>query len=115
MNISSIVVQVNPKYLDEVVENIKANDLWEYQLHDEKGRIIVILEGKDTEEEVSKLQTLQSLAHVSSAEMVFAYSADELEQAREALDANNTLPSWLNDPNANLKDIRYNGDLKGKY
>lgn len=115
MNISSIVVQVNPKFLNIVVEDIKRNDLWEYSLHDEKGRIIVVIEGKNTEEEVSKLQALQALKHVSSAEMVFAYSADELEKAREALDNNSEIPSWLNDPNATLSDIKYNGDLKGKY
>jgi len=115
MNISSIVVQVNPKYVDLVVGNIKENELWEYYLHDEKGRIIVVLEGESTEEEVAKLQALQELKHVTSAEMVFAYSADELEKARVALDNKQELPEWLNNPNAKLSDIKYGGDLKGKY
>ena len=48
-------------------------------------------------------------------DMMYAYSEDELEEAREKLDANNDLPGWLNDPNAKAGDIRYNGDLKGKY
>ncbi|MEN8139408.1 MAG: chaperone NapD [Bacteroidota bacterium] len=115
MNLSSIIVQVSPKYLDDVIKSITESDLWEYHLHDDKGRIIVTIEGENAEEEVSKLQELQALKHVVSAEMAFAYSADELEKAREKLDDNQKLPKWLNNPNANLSDIKYGGDLKGKY
>ncbi len=115
MNISSIVVQVAPSYLDEVVTKIKESDLWEYHLHDDLGRIIVVIEGETTEEEISKLQDLQAMKHVSSAEMVFAYSADELENARELLDKNQEIPEWLNNPKAKLSDIKYGGDLKGKF
>jgi len=115
MNISSVVVQVAPKYLDEVIAKINESDLWEYHLHDDVGRLIVTIEGKDVEEEVSKLQKLQALKHVTSAEMVFAYSEEELEKARELLDKNKEIPKWLNDPKAKLSDIKYGGDLKGKY
>ncbi|MEN8125283.1 MAG: chaperone NapD [Bacteroidota bacterium] len=115
MNLSSIVVQVNPSYLDEVIEVIHQSDLWEYQLHDEKGRIIVIIEGEVTEEEVAKLQELQAVKHVSSAEMAFSYSGDELEEARQFLEEKEKLPNWLNDPNAKLSEIKYGGDIKGRY
>ena len=40
MNISSIVVQTVPKFLDEVVESLKNCDVCDYHMHDEIGRII---------------------------------------------------------------------------
>jgi len=114
VNLSSVVILTKTKYLEEVLKTVKASDDCEYHLHDEKGRIIVTIEGKDTEEEVDKLKKIQAIPHVISAEMVFAYSEDELEQAREKLErAEDNIPDWLNDPNANLRDIKYGGDLKG--
>ena len=41
MNISSIIVQTTPKYLNEVVENLKNCDVCDYHMHDELGRIII--------------------------------------------------------------------------
>ncbi len=115
MNISSIVVQTSPSHVEKVVESIKQSDQWEYHLHDEQGRIVVVIEGENIEEEINKLQNLQKVDHVTSAEMVFSFSGDELEQARAELDNNTEIPDFLNNPDAELKDIRYGGDLKGKY
>ena len=55
MNLSSIVVLTKPEHLDEVLNVIKNTDACEYHLHDDKGRIIVTIEGKNTEEEITKL------------------------------------------------------------
>lgn len=116
MNLSSIVVQTKPEHLEEVLDAIKSSNDFEYHLHDEKGRIIVTIEGKDTGEEISKLKNLQALPHVISAEMVFAYSEDELEQERQKLESSkDNIPDWLNDPDAPMKDIKYGGDLKGDF
>lgn len=116
MNLSSIVVLTAPEYLEEVLDTIKSSPDYEYHLHDEKGRIIVTIEGKDTEEEIGKLKKLQEISHVISAEMAFAYSEDELEKEREKLEkAEDNIPEWLNDPDAKMKDINYGGDLKGRF
>lgn len=116
MNLSSIVVLTKPEYLEEVIGKIKSSDRFEYHLHDEKGRIIVTIEGNDTGEEIGKLKKLQEIEHVISAELVFAYSEDELEKEREKLEnADDNIPDWLNDPDAPLRDINYGGDLKGKF
>lgn len=113
MNLSSIVVLTTPEYLEVVLENIKSSNEFEYHLHDEKGRIIVTIEGKDTEEEIRKLKALQQIPHVISAEMVFAYSEDELENERQKLEkSSDNIPDWLNDENAKAEDIKYKGDLK---
>jgi len=116
MNLSSIVIQTRPEHLESVLKVIKSSSDCEYHIHDDKGRIIVTIEGKDTEEEINKLKNLQVIPHVVSAEMAFAYSEDELEAEREKLEqTKDNIPDWLNDPDAKIRDINYGGDLKGKF
>jgi len=116
VNLSSIVIQTRPEHLDQVLEAVKNSGYCEYHLHDEKGRIIVTIEGKDTEEEIVKLKNIQQIPFVVSAEMAFSYSEDELESERNRLEkSGDNIPEWLNDPEATTKDIRYGGDLKGRF
>lgn len=116
MNLSSIVIQTRPEHLESVLEIIKSSPDCEYHLHDEKGRIIITIEGKDTEEEIGKLKNIQAIPNVVSAEMAFAYSENELEQKRNKLEKlKDNIPDWLNDPDAKMRDINYGGDLKGKF
>ena len=115
MNVSSIVVKTVPKFLDEVVESVKAYEGCDYHLHDEMGRIVVTVEGEGVAEEMEKLTHIQGIDHVISADMMYAYSEDELERERDKLDKEGgDVPAWLNDPNAQVSDIQYNGDLKKK-
>ena len=115
MNISSVIIQTKPEFIQEVVTVVTNSRLCEYHFHDEKGRIIVTIEGEGIENEIQKLRQVQQLEHVISADMVFSYSEDELEREKDKLLNNDKLPEWLNNPNAKLRDIKYNGDLKGKY
>lgn len=116
MNLSSIIVLVKPDHLEEVIRDLKTSEAFEYHLHDETGKIIVTIEGEDTEEEIRKLKMLNAVPYVISAEMVFAYSEEELEKDRGKLEKlKDSMPDWLNDPNTRVKDIRYGGDLKGRY
>jgi len=116
VNISSIVVQTNPMYTEEVVEILKSADFCDYHFHDEKGRIIITIEGEGVEEEIAKLVKIQEMAHIISADMSFAYSEDELNAERDKLEAvGDALPQWLNDENATKRDIKYNGDLKDRF
>ena len=116
MNVSSIVVQTNPKFTDEVVEKLKSADFCDYHFHDEKGRIIVTIEGEGVEEEIAKLVKIQEMDHIIAADMSFAFSEDELNAERDKLElAGNEIPAWLNDENATRHDIKYNGDLKDRF
>jgi nitrate reductase NapD len=115
MNISSIVIQCTPEYVDELVNELKKGEIGEYQIHDNLGRIIVILEEDGVEGEVANLKALQAMPHVISADMVFSYSEDELERERDKLEKVESIPDWMNNPNATFKDINYNGDLKGRF
>ena len=116
MNLSSIVIQTLAENVEELVEIVKESDFCEYHLHDENGRIIVTIEGKDTGEEIAKLKLIKALPKVTSAEMVFAYSEEELEIEKDKLErAADNIPEWLNDPEAKLSDINYGGDLKKRF
>lgn len=114
MNISSIVVQTLPKYLDEVVESLKNCDVCDYHMHDEVGRIIITIEGSGVEEELKKLRVIENIPHVASADMQMAYSEEELSTHMERLENADVVPKVLNDQDVKVEDIVYNGDLKKK-
>lgn len=114
MNISSVVVQTVPKYLDEVVESLKNSDACDYHMHDEKGRIIITLEGEDVSEELKKMKVIEMIPHVISAEMQMAYSEDELEANMERMENADLVPKMLNDDSISASDIVYRGDLRKK-
>lgn len=114
MNISSIVVQTVPKYLDEVVQSLKDCEVCDYHLHDEKGRIIITIEGDGVAEELEKLKVIEAIPHVITADMQMAYSEEELDSHMEVISNGDAVPKMLNDDNIDLSKINYNGDLKKK-
>jgi len=116
MNVSSIVVQARSEYIDGLVEEIKNSDFCDYHFHDASiGKIIVTVEGEGVEEEMAKVRKIESLKHVVSAEMMMAYSEDELDREREKLGKSDPVPEMLNDDSMDVRDIVYNGDLKKKF
>jgi len=114
MNVSSIVVQTLPKYLDGVVKELKECEVCDYHLHDEKGRVIITIEGDGVEEELKKLRVIEAIPHVISADMQMAYSEDELDEHMDVINNSEVVPKMLNDDSIDPKDIVYNGDLKKK-
>ncbi len=114
MNISSIVIQTLPKYLESVVKAVKECEVCDYHVHDEKGRVIITIEGKDVSEELSKLRVIEAIPHVIAADMQMAYSEDELSENMKVLENSDVVPAFLNDDEVKAEDIVYNGDLKKK-
>ena len=113
MNISSIVVQTLPKYLDEVVNELKNCEVCDYHMHDEKGRVIITLEGEGVKEELEKLRIIEAIPHIISADMQMAYSEDELNAHMQKIENGDAVPKMLNE-DIEVEDIVYNGDLKKK-
>ena len=113
MNISSVVIMCLPENEKSVIEAISNCDFCEYHLH-QNGKIIVTIEGEDTNEEVKKIRQIEKLPNVISAAMHFTYCEDELEAEKEKLKNDSEFPAWLNDENIKAKDIPYNGNLKNK-
>ncbi|WP_331775794.1 chaperone NapD [Sulfurospirillum sp. 1612] len=115
MNISSIVVQVLPKYMDGVLEILKNAQFCDYHYHDsETGKIIVTIEGESVDDEIRNLKIIQGIEHVIAADMMMSYSEDELDREIKKLEAQNAVPEMLNDDTIEAKDIVYHGDLKKK-
>jgi len=115
MNVSSIVVQALPKYVDELIEFFKKADYVDYHLHDkEKGKIIITVEGEGVEEEIEKLVKIQQLPHVIAADMMMTYQEDELDAEVKKLESENPVPNMLNDDDIDVRDIEYHGDLRHK-
>ncbi|WP_419763883.1 MAG: chaperone NapD [Arcobacter sp.] len=114
MNISSIVVKTLPKYLEQVVEDLKNCKVCDYHMHDEEGRIIITIEGSNVNEELEKLRVIEAIKYVASADMQMAYSEDELDANIDVLNNADAVPSMLNEENVDPSKIIYNGDLKKK-
>ena len=116
MNISSIVVQTRPEYLEKVVKDLKECEVCDYHFHDEKGRIIVTIEGKDVSEELEKLRVIEAIPHVIAADMQMSYSEEELERHLRVLDSAEAVPKVLQGDTTKIDPatVVYNGDLKKK-
>lgn len=114
MNISSIVVKTLPIYLNEVLENIKKCEVCDYHLHDDMGRIIITIEGDGVKEELLKLQVIEAIPNVLSAEMQMSYSEDELNEQIKILNDSSIVPNILQNNITDPSNIPYNGDLKNK-
>jgi len=114
VNISSIVVQTTPKFLDEVVESLKNCEVCDYHLHDEKGRIIITIEGEDVSEELGKLKVIEAIPHVIAADMQMAYSEDELDANIKVINESDAVPNLLKAENVDIDRVTYHGDLKKK-
>ncbi len=114
MNISSIVVQVRSQRYDEVKEALEVSGLCEYHFGDqEKGKIIITIEGNGVEEEIKKLVAIQKIPGVIAADMMQTYQ-EELDQAIKELEAAEGVPQMLQDETIEAKDIVYHGDLRKK-
>jgi nitrate reductase NapD len=98
MNVSSVVVRAKPEDFREVMENLRASGLCDVHFHDEKGRIVVTIEGEGLEEEMKKMKALMGMPKVLSADLMYAYSEDELPEALEKLkEGADSVPDVLKD------------------
>jgi nitrate reductase NapD len=113
MNISSIVVQCLPKYVEQVVQDLKDCEVCDYHLHDEKGRVIITIEGKGVSEELEKLRVVEAIPHVIAADMQMAYSEDELDAHMKVINDRDVVPKVLKDTDSvDVDNVVYNGDMK---
>ena len=115
MNVSSIVVQAKAVYIAGLVEEFKACDYCDYHFHDAAlGKIVLTVEGEGIAEEIEKIKRIKSVPHVVSADMMMAYSEDELDREREKFVGKDPVPLVLNDESVRAEEIVYRGDLKKK-
>lgn len=111
MNISSLIIRVKEIHAEELIKKLDASGLCECHLY-ENGKLIVTIEGQDTDEELQKLSSIKRFEEVIAADLIYAYSERELEEARNNIEIAESTPSWLNDDNIDAKSIKYGGDIK---
>src|SRR5574344_401067 len=114
MNITSIVVTTLPKNLESVIENLKKSSVCDYHMHDEKGRVIITIEGENVEDELKKLKVIEAIPNVITADMQMSYSEEELSRHMQVLENSDAVPKVLNDKDVKVEDIVYHGDLRRK-
>ena len=114
MNISSIIVKTRPENYDAVWLNLQESELCEVHFGDKnKGIIIVTIEGETVEEEIEKLNKIEEMPFIISADMHMSYCEEELDKMMEDIDINKTVKELNTDKKA--EEITYFGSLKGKY
>ncbi len=113
MNYSGVLVKTLPGNQDKVVKLLNDSGLCEVQMY-ENGHIIVVIEGKDTEEEVNKLKQIMELENVISADMIYSYVEDNIDKLREELTLADDVPGILKDNKIKAENIKYGGDLRKK-
>ena len=116
MNVSSIVVQTLPKYLDGVIKALEECEVCDYHFSDKNGKIIITIEGEDVSEELSKLRVIEAIPHVIAADMQMSYSEDELDRHMKVLENADAIPKVLDQDTTKIdpSTVVYNGDLKKK-
>jgi nitrate reductase NapD len=114
MNISSIIVKTKPEHYDAVWMNLQDSDICDVHFGDkEKGIIIVTIEGECVEEEIAKLQKIEEMPYIISADMHMSYCEEELERMIKEQDIQKVVEEVNSDKP--IEEISYFGSLKGKY
>ncbi len=116
MNISSIVVQTLPENLNSVINDLKECEVCDYHFHDDKGKIIITIEGENVGEELEKLRIIEAIDNIISADMQMSYSEDELDRHIKVLNNSDAVPKVLKGDTTKIdpSTVVYNGDLRKK-
>ncbi|WP_456476556.1 chaperone NapD [Oceanithermus sp.] len=110
MNISGLVVRVQPSRIREVREAIEAAGLGEVPADDGENTLVVVVEAEDTAKEMAIYRTIEGIEGVLAVELAYTYS-DELEQARDRLEVGDGVPRVLSD-DVPPEEVRYGGDVR---
>ena len=112
MNVSSIIIKVQPDKAELVLKQL--TDLCEVH-HIEENKIIATIEQESIGEEVKMVRAIEKVEGVTSVQMAFSYSENELEKIKNDVELQGDTPEWLNDDSVTAKQINYQGDLKKKF
>lgn len=86
MNISGVVVRTVQEKIEIVSKNLREGGLCEiHAIDEETGKIIITIEGESVEEEVKKLEQIQKLEGVFTADLAYTYS--DQDYTREKIES----------------------------
>lgn len=77
MNVSGIAIATQPEHIEALSGRINSLGWAEVQASDGIGRLIVMVEGDNSEQESERIEVLKGLPHVLSADMVVHYFEEE--------------------------------------
>lgn len=77
MNISSAVVRTRPEHLADVKVALLASGLCDIHFEDDRGRIVISLEGDDDADESTKLKKIAELPMVMSADFAYTFRDEQ--------------------------------------
>jgi len=112
MNVSSVVIKIDTSKTEQILEQLKPH--CEVH-HTEKNKIIATIEQESIGDEVKIVRAIERIDGVSSVQMAFSYSENELEKIKNDVELQADTPEWLNDDSVTAKQINYQGDLKKKF
>jgi nitrate reductase NapAB chaperone NapD len=69
--------------------------LCEVHFHDQKGKIIVTIEGGNISEEMKKMKAIQNMPGVLSADLAYSYSENEMLETIEHMKTADVVPAML--------------------
>jgi len=110
VNVSGLVVRVNPERFAQVLEVLEAAPWAEVYAHDGESKLVVVVEAEDTAAEMAVYRTIEGVEGVLSVELAYSYS-DELERARDELEVQDGVPEVLSDE-VPADRVRYGGDVR---
>lgn len=78
MNISGVVVRSAPENVSAVCARLRESGLCEiHAVEESTGKIIITIEGESVKDETRKLEQIQKIKDVFTADMAYAYSDDD--------------------------------------
>ena len=111
MNISSAIVLIDKSKKEQCIKSINSIKGCEIALGKDH-KLINTIEAEDIAGETAIMKKVEDSEGVMSVKLVYAYSEDELEAARENVEISDDYPKWLNDEKTDSRDIPYSGNLK---
>ncbi len=86
MNIASLLVEVKPENMESLIQKVSSFPWAEVHHKDKVGRMIVTVEGENSEADVANFKTIKSLPGVISASMVEYCFEEAKGMTRENID-----------------------------
>lgn len=82
MNVSGVVVRAAPERVRAVCEQLRKDGLCDiHAVEAQTGKIIITIEGGSVKEETRKLEQIQKIEGVFTADMAYAYSDQDFNES----------------------------------
>lgn len=96
MNVSGIVITTSPDRLAEVRQSLINSGLCEVHFQHPGGRIVVTIEGSDTDEEIRKMREIMNLPGVLTANLAYTCNEEEFaEPLNQLINRQDAVPESL--------------------